>query len=557
MITAAHPLAAHLLASTCQLSTPDPFSNFFGWLGWQLLSAIRVKPCDMTGDYVAHWLTSGMTVSNANPTSSCAALVESWSTVNGECLTYQIWNTMQYAGYPLVAVAVGARFTRMVGQSGYSTSLGWSLADPLLRAVVAIGMIRVSFMALVQTHLATTLLGGHLYTGIIGVGGASLGITTGLTTDLLVTAIQWLYSAFALVLIMASTIAFEVCVILSPLVIPIWVYGRDASVFSWYYKTVLGALALPVAVGVGWGVVVRLTHQLDQNTGDVLPHICSANNAATCSNQPGWAMIAQLIVLLAGIVFMGKFIRATTGELFSGHGLLTNLFLLESTMLGSGRILGRAGAFVPQRMALASHRNLSRFGASGWMPHRVAQWVQDKTTHQVAAVQTARSMMEGSKAVREVVAGLMTPVEFRDRFISLEEQARAMIAHGNMEDASELTSRFTDERKQGLIPVVFDGLPAARKMEIAAQAIAHEGRYGVGSGRGQGDPLRNAGRWRLYDVMRDPMVENIRLLGESLGRQRGVANLARPGQPGGYVGRQVRPGYPRPPHIIPPPGVRP
>ena len=48
------------------------------------------------------------------------------------------------------------------------------------------------------------------------------------------------HTRLGLLIVLASLIGLQICIVLAPLFIPLWVYGTDASLFSWFARTVGG-----------------------------------------------------------------------------------------------------------------------------------------------------------------------------------------------------------------------------------------------------------------------------------------------------------------------------
>ena len=116
-------LSAPLMATQTQtVACPtDPWGNFMAWLFCDLLQAFGVQTKNLSTDMVASYLH--MSVGSGN---ACAGLVESLG--SGSCVTLNLWHATEMAGFPLVVVAMGARFMRMLTQGNYSVSPGWAFA---------------------------------------------------------------------------------------------------------------------------------------------------------------------------------------------------------------------------------------------------------------------------------------------------------------------------------------------------------------------------------------------------------------------------------------------
>jgi hypothetical protein len=152
-------------------------------------------------------------------------------------------------------------------------------------------------------------------------------------------------------MVIASLIGFQVCIVLAPLVIPFWVFSGQNRIFSWFWKTSVGACVLPIAVGTGWGIFLVMVHQFS-----------IYRNLSVVAIFAGWVM--QLIFICAGVWFMSRFIKETTAEVFSGH-LLSTLFFAGQVLGGGTRL---AGAMIPDKMKFQAAQRVMGWNKSGWMP---------------------------------------------------------------------------------------------------------------------------------------------------------------------------------------------
>jgi len=412
----------------------------------------------------------------------------------------------------------------MMTDNGYSGSLGWAIADPILRAIVAMGAIYGSYPAMVQAHVLSISLGAAAFQAIGVAGGAGNPLDhmghgavgwsifgTGMVGELLVDIIVWVMDLFILFLMLSSMVGYQICIVLAPLVIPIWVYSGNTGVFGWFFKTVVGALAVPVAVGIGWGVLLVLTHGLDPQR----------KHETWWMLLPGhfWQRGVQIAFLIAGIWFLWKLIQATTGELFRGQGLLATIFYAQGAMMTSARI---ARNVMPRGLNNWAYRRFA--GANGnpvgrlIMPNATASFVEREHFARLSGIQQVKQLMEGNKSIREVVGGMLTREEYQTRFRSMHAQARSLLAYGNREIASELLSRITPARMEGLPPLVFETLTAGRQYQIAMKVLSYQGSYGA-NGRDLADHRRFDGQTRLTEAIKLPEAQAMRDLGRAHGVQ--------------------------------------
>jgi hypothetical protein len=481
-----------LLVRLATVCPTDPFDGFFAWVGCSFVKAMGVDPDKMHGDLISSLLSAPPPSANG----SCSSLLE--SLMGQACVTQTLWQMTEAASFPIIVAMLGARFGRMLAHSNYSVSPGWAVADPVLRAIVAATFAHVSYGLMVQTHAAAELLAVLLFgkiTAAGGVTGAWLAFPSLGGGFLLADIIYWLYSIYIFFLFLASLIGFQICVVLAPLVIPFWVYSGQNQVFSWFAKTVGGALALPIALAVGWGIVIDMVHQMA---------VTSPGQQSGLGGPVGLAAwMLTVIVIGAGVWFMSKFVRATTGELFSGH-LLSTLFLAESTLLMSSRL---AGAAMPSRMKDAASRRVLGMNRGGWMPTGLVRGAEQHLMGRTSLVGAARQEIATNGQVRDGVADLLTDAELAQPvLIQLQNAHASAMKGGNLRNAQSIAEQFTDARHEQLLMDAFARLPANRKVEVARQALALSSRAGAGrlaTGR-FGDHVQR-GRARVKSIY-DPQV---------------------------------------------------
>src|SRR5262245_54134029 len=304
--------AGVLLAGICDV---DPVSSFFTWLTCGGLSAFGVNPDHMGTDVIASFLSPMGTVGTPG---ACSTFLE--ALVGSTCVTSQLWQMTEAAGYPILAVTIGARFLKTLADSNFSMAPSWALAEPLLRAVVAAAAIHASYDVMALAHVNADHLAHLMYNKMADVGGADpaggIFAASGVSPNLLVMLIQWVYTIYLFILMTGSLIGYQTCIVLAPLMIPFWVYSGSATLWMWFARTALGGLVLPSVLGLGWGMEVTLTHQLD---GTLLANTAAGvvPGVGTLFLLKGVAVaIVQILIILAGAWFMGRLVKGTTGEFF-------------------------------------------------------------------------------------------------------------------------------------------------------------------------------------------------------------------------------------------------
>ncbi len=443
-------VVAHLLAtqtSTSPVACPhDPWGNFTGWWFCDVLGSFGVDTSKLDSDLIARSLT-------ARPTGgACAGLV---GLAGGTCVTLSLWQVTETAAIPLVVAAMAARFLRLVARDDLLAAPGWALADPVLRAIVAIAAISASFQVMVVLHERSLEVAAAAYQAITSAGGSDpvAGVTSGgIVGGIVVLIVQWAYTAVLRLMLLASVLGYQVCIVAAPLFIPLWVYGSDVGLFTWFSRAAGGALVLPLAMGVSWATVVTLTHR-------------------SGSGLVGFAMMT------AGVWFMGKLVSATSGELFRNHsfsGAMASLFFTESAILNSMRI---GGAVMP----VAAHHWVARLTAKGGRGQLqgLMQHGERVFTAERGMVSTVLSRLETNSALRRVMAGWIGVERLREHAIIQSRSVRALMRAGNWLGASQLVADFDKANWERGTIGAFNRLPIDQQVKLAYRAVAH-GRTGLG-----------------------------------------------------------------------------
>jgi hypothetical protein len=493
-----------LLVAVCPA---DPIDNFIQWLFCAGLSTLGIHfNDDGTGgmDLVANLLmgTGGGTGGD------CTSLLE--PLLGHGCLTHTMWQMTEVAGYPLIALTIGTRFMKMLVDNNFGSSPGWAIADPLLRAVVAAAGVHLSFPVMAAAHGMSEQLGMTIYShlassgginptaGLLGTAGGGGGLNP------LVWIIQWLYTVYVFVLILASLVGYQICMILAPLVIPLWVHSGQNSLFMWFAKTAGGALILPVIVGVGWGAIVAMTHQLD---------ITSAESVWLPMKMIA-ATTIELVFIAAGVWFMGGFIKGTTGELFGSRGVLGTLFLAEATLLMTTRM---AGAAMPQGAAYAATRKFAGLMSKGWMPRGLARMAHNVSSEQIGRVMQLTSLLETDGAARRIVARFMGP-QIGQFTKVMRDSIAADIVNGNVHTAAQKAAWFNKENWEQLSWQAYRQMPIQEKWKLAEQMWSYMSNTGLGNS--QLKAMEDQGRAALWHYgVNSPAGREINEMGRELGRR--------------------------------------
>jgi hypothetical protein len=458
------------LAAICP---SDPFDGFWAWIACSFLRAFGVDPNLSLGDPVYQLLKNP----SSPQASGCQTLLESFIGPHQTCITEQLWQLMEPAGYVLVVVVLGARFAKLMASNNFSVSPGWMVADPFLRAVVASGFIHVSYGLMVLGHSEAEALGIVLFSKITAAGGVTgfflldpAGVTnpvaTSMTGALLVDIIHWLFSVYVVIMILASLVGFQVCIVLAPLVIPLWVFSGNNEVFGWFTKTTLGSCALPIAVGSGWSIFLVLIHQF------------SIMNHSVIGLLAGWMM--QLVFVCAGIWFMARFLKATTGELFSGH-LLATMFYAQSVLSGSGKLLG---GLLPDKTKFGLSQRLMSANSKGRMPSGLMNSARNYMTTtrnfgEQSLVDAAQNGPMRSASLGWVARQPWGMQRINQTASQLLKNANASLRQGDVGSAQHWLAALTKPREQEFINFLWRKLSPTERQ--------HLGRHLAGLNVGIGD----------------------------------------------------------------------
>jgi hypothetical protein len=444
------------LATICP---SDPFDGFFGWLACSFLNSIGLNPDKMHGDLVSSLLSSQLPAANGT---NCSGLLEAF--MGQTCVTQSLWTLTEAAAYPLIVAFMGARFARMLAHSNYQVSPGWAVADPMLRAVVAIALVHLSYPLLVGLHEVVELVATILFADITAKGGvAGVGLVFPANFNVLTDIIYWLYSIYVFFLFIASLIGYQICVVLAPLVIPIWVYSGQNQVFSWFVKTTGGALILPLAVATGWGVIVDMVHDMSQHF--------SGSVGGVVGGVVQWML--TVIVIAAGVWFMGKFVKATTGELFSGH-LLTTMFLAGSVMALGGKALSAATPNVAKHALSRGVAWADSHGAGGLLPSGMTRAAEGYLARRMGLIGTVKDWARNNQYARHVMIDSMPRQALEEAADHTQNLARSAFERGDMDQGRTYLSWLTPHRAE-LATLAFERMAPADQYRVALRVMSGAG----------------------------------------------------------------------------------
>jgi hypothetical protein len=495
-------LEIHLLVRLAAICPSDPFDGFWAWMGCSVLKAFGADPDKLRGDLVFQLLSNPSSPS----ASGCPSMLESFLGPHQSCLTEQLWQLMEPAGYVLIVAVLGARFGKMVASNNFSVSPGWAVADPVLRSVVAGTFVHLSYGLMIFGHSGMESVGVLLFGKITAAGGvtgiwlldpagAAVAASPSAGGALLVDIIHWLFSLYILVMVLASLVGFQVCVVLAPLVIPLWIFSGQNQVFSWFTKTVIGASILPVVVGVGWAVFLDLIHQFSVT-----------QNPSVITIFAGWVL--ELVFVFAGVWFMTRFIKATTGEVFASQSLLSTIFMSEAVFMMSSRMT--RGMMGHGAMTRFSGAVLDRAGKGKYTPHGLVTRAQQEYSGHLGARSAVMERVRTNEPTRYAMVPTMEaaqPGVLRAGRNVVFRNAWVAAKNGDWDYASKILNGLTIDPDGGVqrgAEVVMEALGRSNDSVWSAS-------MGVASreslSRGLGTPLSPAaaqGKGMLKDLIAEP-----------------------------------------------------
>jgi hypothetical protein len=460
----------------------DPWGNAFAWMLCDMVKAFGVDTTNLRTDLVAGYL-NGKTSRGA-----CAGLFESITAHT--CVTETLWNVTEVAGLSLGVVMIVARFMRLLADNNYSVSVSWAFANPILRFVVFLPIEQLSFPIMVQVHAVSTWLAGLIYLDITNAGGGSA--SPGLLLNAaVILVIQYLYGVVIYTMAMASLMAYQICIVLAPLLIPLWVYGPDAGLFRWFGRTVVGGLVAPIFIAAGWATVIVIVHQFDQNVGSII----------------------QPLILTVGIWFLAKLLAATSLELFRSTGaisMLQSVFFAESAMSGSLRLAG--GLITPRWRERFASKVIGMSvdkDRGGWLPfthwhgHYYVPEAMARSARNIALQQRqyAASVFAAASRngnARRALVGAMDPQRIKDAgslaLLDIQTKDRAGDFKGMAQTIAML--EFGGEEALGMLAAQMANLPD--QVQLADFLVANSTVGGIRANR------------RLEGLGQDTMTEFMR-----------------------------------------------
>jgi hypothetical protein len=229
------------------------------WFLCQLTNGVGLDNGVFATDMVAEAMGWGALA----PSLSCSSF---WGSIMAaSCTTRTLWEVTDGISLPLYLLIFGAAFGKLLTENGFKIPVRKAVLMPLARLILLVGMGQLSYNVLVFAGNASDQLGATLYFAMVGSQGAR-GLLEALGPDPnpVVWIINWGYTLYAFVLFVASKFAYQFAIVMTPLVLPFYVYwgkeGMKVDPTAWHKDVVVGALTLPIGLGLGWGTMVVLFH---------------------------------------------------------------------------------------------------------------------------------------------------------------------------------------------------------------------------------------------------------------------------------------------------------
>jgi hypothetical protein len=178
----------------------------------------------------------------------------------GACSSFSIWSALQTTGYLVLAMALMLRLVKMVVTPAWrEQGTKWWLYSVILRAAVGVAAINVSYALLALLMHSSIVVGGAVFQTVMSVATNNAGGEAGLHNAIagilspanlpIPLILETLALLYLVVLLLVSRVAIIFAIAIAPLVIPIWAYGEDSSLFVWWLKLVGQGLLVPIVIG--------------------------------------------------------------------------------------------------------------------------------------------------------------------------------------------------------------------------------------------------------------------------------------------------------------------
>jgi hypothetical protein len=225
----------------------------------------------------------------------------------GTCAFFGIWRATAVASGIVLTLALLLRMCTVLFDSRRQVRVAqWILADVVIRGMVAIVAVQVSYFVLAYGMHGAIVIGAQLFE--LTTGSSSQDALSNQVNDLLK-----LHSApltqlaiialmvYLTVLIAASRVAMLFAIAIGPLVIPVYAYSRSSELLVWWTRIVSQGILVPLAAGPLLGVALVAIHTVQASSGGLM------------------SIPVGAITAIASLWFVGHAIQKLLGYMFHGH----------------------------------------------------------------------------------------------------------------------------------------------------------------------------------------------------------------------------------------------
>jgi hypothetical protein len=249
----------------------------------------------------------------------------------GTCTYFAIWSTLKASGFLVLALALTFRLLTVLFDPRKQVGVAqWLVADVLVRGSLAVLAIDVSYPVLAFLMHASIDIGGGLYGDIVSIGLASFsgpgGLARALTALLaneppIPMLLEVLVILYLTVLVVASRVAVLFAIAVAPLLIPLWAFSGQSTLFVWWLRLVAQGLLVPVVLGALMGVALTVCLTVQSAPAGLL------------------APISGTVTTVAVLWFVGHAIRQLLAFLFPAHqGFVAGFVLWHDRAQAGGRL---------------------------------------------------------------------------------------------------------------------------------------------------------------------------------------------------------------------------
>jgi hypothetical protein len=278
----------------------DPASWVASWLWPAIFGKAAVGTPDWPADFFAKVFNfSGLDA------------VQCTAPGGGNCTSFSIWSALQTTGYLVLAMALMLRLVRNMvdpNRPGRVDAARYLLVDILVRAVLGVAAINLSYVVLAGLMHSSIAIGGVLFETIMSVTTANAAGQAGLRNAIagilspanlpIPLILETLALLYLTVLLLASRIAIIFATAVAPLIVPLYAFSSNNTLLLWWLRMIGQGLLVPLLMGTLFPVAVIVTQ------------------AANSVPDGSIALIFGTITAVVSMWFVGHSIRQLLRHLF-------------------------------------------------------------------------------------------------------------------------------------------------------------------------------------------------------------------------------------------------